>query len=194
MNNPNHPKKGSSIKVEPIRNSKDVKAIKSLLSSNPRDFCLFTLGINTNLKTSDLLKITAGHVRNLKTGDAIMLTLDKKNKVRKITLNNACVAAIQTLLKSKNYLDNEPLFVGQRGVLRIPSINRLVKQWCQTIKLKGNYGCHTMRKTFGYQQRVNYGVAIPLLMETFNHSTQKEILNYLCIQDEEVRSIYDNEI
>ena len=51
----NHPKKGTRIKVEPIRKPKDIQTIKKLLVDNPRDFCLFILGINTNLRASDLL-------------------------------------------------------------------------------------------------------------------------------------------
>ena len=33
-----------------------------------------------------------------------------------------------------------------------------------------------------------------LLMECFNHSTQRQILNYLCIQAEEIQSVYMNEL
>jgi len=50
--NPNHPEKGSLIKVEPIRKMKDIKAIKKLLHDKPRDLCLFILGINTNLRVA----------------------------------------------------------------------------------------------------------------------------------------------
>jgi hypothetical protein len=45
----NHPKKGSKIKVEPIRQMKDINNLKKLLTDNPRDYCLFIVGINTNL-------------------------------------------------------------------------------------------------------------------------------------------------
>ena len=31
----------------------------------------------------------------------------------------------------------------------------------------------TLRKTFGYHQRVTFGAGIPELMEMFNHSNQK---------------------
>ena len=48
--NSNHPRKGSTIKVEPIKRLKDLKAIKKLLQDKPRDLCLFTIGINTNLR------------------------------------------------------------------------------------------------------------------------------------------------
>ena len=56
--NPNHPKKGSQIKVDPIKKLKDIKAIKKILANKPRDFALFTIGINTNLRASDLLRLT----------------------------------------------------------------------------------------------------------------------------------------
>ena len=192
--NPNHPKKGSTIRVDPIKNLKDIKAIKKMLHDKPRDLCLFTLGINTNLRASDLLKITAGMVRHLEAGDELTLKEKKTGKHRRITLNKAVIASIQALLSSRGYQDNEPLFVGQRGCLTVPSVNRLVKTWCKSINLKGNFGSHSLRKTFGFHQRTTYGVGIPELMVTFNHSSQRQTLDYLCIQDEEIRSIYMNEL
>jgi hypothetical protein len=72
--NPNHPKEGDRIKVEPIRELEGLsKSIKRLLADNPRNLAIFVLGINTNLRASDLLKITAGMVRNCKVGDEIVL-------------------------------------------------------------------------------------------------------------------------
>jgi hypothetical protein len=58
--NTNRPAKGSQIKVHPIIKLKDIKAIKRSLVDKPRDFCLFVLGINTNLRASDLTQITVG--------------------------------------------------------------------------------------------------------------------------------------
>jgi len=45
----------------------------------------------------------------------------------------------------------------------------------------------------GYHQRVNYNVGISELMICFNHSTQKQTLDYLYIQPGEVKSVYANE-
>lgn len=194
----NHPTKGSSIRVDPIRNLKDIKAIKKLLQANTntgaRDLCLFTLGINTNLRASDLLQITAGQVRHLNPGDDLTLKERKTGKHRRITLNKAVVSSIKELLSSRPYHDDDPLFLGQRGPLTVPSVNRLVKQWCKAINLKGNYGSHTLRKTFGYHQRVTFGMGIPELMTVFNHSSQRETLEYLCVQPDEVKSLYANEL
>ena len=192
--NVNHPIKGSTVKVEPIRDPEDIKRIKKMLADKPRDLCLFVLGVNTNLRASDLLKITAGQVRDLQPGDEIAINETKTKKPRRITLNKPVVASIQGLLASRDYQDKDHLFISQRGTLTVPSVHRLVKTWCRSIGLKGNHGSHTLRKTFGYQQRVKFGTGLPELMVTFNHSTQRQTLEYLCIQPDEIRSIYNNEI
>ncbi|KXB09031.1 integrase, partial [candidate division MSBL1 archaeon SCGC-AAA385M11] len=54
MNTQNHPEKGSNITVEPIRRLEDIKAIKKLLANSPRDYLLFTMGINNGLRVGDL--------------------------------------------------------------------------------------------------------------------------------------------
>ncbi len=51
---------------------------------------------------------------------------------------------------------------------------------------------HTLRKTWGYHQRVSFNVGIPELMVCFHHSTQRQTLDYLCIQPEEIKSVYLN--
>ena len=35
---------------------------------------------------------------------------------------------------------------------------------------------------------------LPLLMEAFGHATQQQTLNYLCIQADEIKKIYDLEL
>ncbi len=192
--NTNRPRQGDQIKVEPIRKRKDIENIKKLLADNARDSALFTLGINTNLRASDLLRIRAGQVRDLKPGDSIQLKEKKTGKFRMVTLNKACIQAIQRLLASRPYSDQDLLFLGQRGPLTVPSVHRLVKGWCRDINLKGNYGSHTLRKTWGYHQRVSFGTDIPRLMVCYNHSTQRQTLDYLCIQPEEIKGVYENEL
>ena len=192
--NRNHPKAGSKIKVDPIRDIKDIKAIRKMLNGNVMYQALFTAGINTNLRASDLVRITVGQVRNARPLDEIEVREKKTGKIRRISLNKACVEAIQALLTTGDWLDNEPLFRGQRGPLTVSSVHRLVKGWCKAIHLPGNYGSHTLRKTWGYHQRVSFGVGIPELMTCFNHATQAQTLAYLCVQPEEIRNIYANEL
>lgn len=192
--NYNHPAEGSNIKVEPIKTQKHIQTIKKLLVEKPLDFALFTIGINTNLRASDLLRIKVRQVKELNKDAEIVINEKKTRKERRINLNKACIEAIQRLLKSKTYSKDDYLFIGQRGLLTVQSVNAKVKNWCRAIGLKGNYGSHTLRKTWGYHQRVSFGSDLPILMECFNHSTQKQTLAYLCIQPEEIRRIYENEL
>ena len=192
--NYNHPKRGSNVKVDPIKDKKHIQTIKKLLTDKPLDYALFVIGINTNLRASDLLSIKVHQVKDLKPNDEIVLNEKKTKKERRISLNKTCVSAIEGLLKSKGYSDKDYLFKGQRGVLTVPTVNQKVKSWCRAINLKGNYGGHTLRKTFGYHQRVTFGTDLPTLMEIFNHSTQKQTLAYLCVQPEEIRNVYENEL
>lgn len=196
MKNPNHPKKGTHITVEPIRKQKDIKLIKKHLQESPRNLCLFVLGINTNLRASDLLKIKVSDVKHLQAGDEITLKEKKTGKMRRINLNGSCVAEIQGLLKSGKYLDDDFLFQSKRKgkALTVPSFSQLVKGWCKEINLKGNYASHSLRKTWGYHQRVTFNVGIPELMVCFNHTSQKQTLDYLGIQPEEIKSVYQNEL
>lgn len=187
----NHPEKGSTIKVHPITEPRKIKAIKKLLADDLRNLTLFTLGINTNLRASDLRKIRVGDIRNRDEGDSFELKEMKTKKSRRITLNKASVEAIQRLLAAALYHDDDYLFRSQRGnqAISVSSINRLVKRWCEDVGLKGNFGSHTLRKTWGYHQR-QAGTDIPTLMAMFNHSTQKQTLDYLCIQAEEIQDAY----
>jgi len=173
---------------------KDIKAIKMLLAKRPRDLALFTLGINTNLRAVDLLRMKVAQVRKLKPLESIEVKEQKTGKLKRVTLNKACVDAIRNLIASRDYQDDGYLFLGQRGRLTVPSVNRLVKGWCAAINLKGNYGAHTLRKTFGYIQRVVFVTGLPELMVCFNHSTQRQTLEYLCIQPEEIKNVYANKL
>jgi integrase len=184
--------KGISKKVDPITELKDIKSIKKLLKDNPRDLCLFTIGINTNLRASDLIRITVGMVRDLKAGEEMVLTEKKTKKERRITLNEDCIEAIQNLINSfkQPRKDDSQLFRGREGDIRPIGVNYLVNKWVKMINLKGKYGSHSLRKTFGYHMRVQHKVSIPILMQIFNHHSQKQTLDYLCVQPDEIKEVY----
>lgn len=194
-NNGNHPKRGSSIKVEPIRDMKDIKKIRDLLKDKPRDLCLFTLGINTNLRASDLVRITISQVAHLEAGDSLYLKEKKTGKNKGVTLNQTVITAIRQLIEPIED-HSGPLFQSRKknAALQPSYINYLVKEWCKAIKLPGNYGSHTLRKTFGYIHRTRFNTDIPTLMIMFNHSSQKQTLDYLGVQPTEIKNAYMREI
>ena len=114
----NHPKRGSSIKVDPIRDIRAIKRIKTnLRKTNLRDYCLFTLGINTAYRASELLSLTIGQVRYLNPGDLLEIKQSKNNKYRFTTLNKSSYKAIQNWLNDHPDINNKyaPLFLSQRS-------------------------------------------------------------------------------
>jgi integrase len=192
--NPHRPAPGSSIKVQPIRLKKDIETIKNNLADRPRDLCLFVLGINTAFRANELLSIRVGQVRDLKVGDVLDVRQSKTKAYRQVTLNRKAVEAIQGLLGSRSFEAEDFLFFSRWGDrLGVPEVSRKVKGWCQDIRLDGNYGSHSLRKTWGFWQ-YKRGTPIPLLMEAFGHQTQRQTMAYLGIQAMEVAQIFEMEL
>lgn len=196
--NPNHPQKGSSIKVEPIRRQEDIRAIKKLLAGNPRDLAIFTLGINSALRASDLLSIRVGDVSHLKVGGSFEIKEKKTGKYRFVALNKISHKVVHDYLNSRDddSDDEDLLFPSQKGggKLTVQTLNALMKSWCRAINLRGNFGSHSLRKTFGYHQRVYFGLGTAELMWIFNHKSERETLGYLGIESREIRNVHLNAI
>ena len=186
--------RGSICRVEPITSLEAISAIKFLLRNNHRDLAIFTVGINTAFRASDLVKMTVGDFRGKVTGDCLMVREKKTGKVRKIVLNNAVLSVVGPLITKRDgdYIFRSGFNDGD-GPLRVETVSRLVKSWCRKVGLMGNYGSHSLRKTFGYMQRTQAGVDIPTLMTIFGHATQAQTLAYLCIQQQEITDVYMNE-
>jgi len=135
-------------------------------------------------------------VFGVKPGEHIKVREQKTGKDNILVINKATHKALQSYLESVNPAQAGYLFKGRKGLkpLTVSYANRLVKSWCRQINLRGNYGTHTLRKTFGYIQRVQYGVGFELLCRRFNHSNPAVTMRYLGIKDKEVSSILMNEI
>ncbi len=193
-----HPAKDSFTRVEPIRKEKDINLIKKLLADNPRNYALFTVGINFALRGGDLLSLKVKDVEHINVGESFQVRESKTKKKRTLTMNRQSHDAIQSLLKVQHYDSNEDyLFQSQRkgsDRMTIQALIQLIKKWCQEINLRGNYGSHTLRKTWGFMQRTKYKVSLPVLMTAYGHSSQSITMRYLCIQDEEVEDCYMNEL
>lgn len=194
--NQNHPKKGSKIAVEPIRAVKDIKAISDYTKHNHRDHLLFTMGINNGLRACDLIRIKVKDVKGLKVGDTLSVKESKTGKTNFLVINKTVFKALRIYLDELKPDGDEYLFPSRKGNSHIQSqrVSKLVKQWTNAINLKGRYGASSMRKTFGYIQRIKYGVGFEILCKRYNHSSPVITMRYLGIQDKEVHDILMNEI
>jgi integrase len=194
--NANHPKKGDRIKVDPIRQIKDIRAISKLTSDNPRDHLLFLMGINNGLRAGDLIKLKVKDVRHLKVGDILTIKEGKTGKDNILVINMTVYKALRNYLDTIQPDDNAFLFASRKGGghLQSQAVSKLVKKWTGAINLKGNYGAHTLRKTWGYIQRTVHGVGFEIICKRYNHSSPAITMRYLGIQDREVHNTLMNEI
>ena len=194
--NKNRPKKGSRITVDPIRRVKDIQAIAKLLLDSPRNHLLFVMGTNNGLRVGDLLKLKVGNVRNMKVGDTLVIKEGKTGKRNLLVMNKSVYRSMQVYLDRLHPSDDDWLFESRKGdkAITIQCANNLVKKWTASINLKGNYGAHSLRKTWGYIQRTVYGVGFEVICKRFNHSSPSITMRYLGIEDKEVQSIFMNEV
>lgn len=187
-------RKGYVMQVDPITSLKDIDTIKNLLSNKPLDYTLFVVGINVGLRASDLLNLKVHQVKDLKEGDNLKIIEKKTGNQRVITMNKTTVNTIQGLLKTKPYDDMDYLFKGQRGPITVKGLHAKVDSWCKAIHLKGNYGTHSLRKSWAYHMRVTFKVGWPVISDCLGHSSQKQTMVYLGIQPEERVNTYKNEL
>lgn len=191
----NHPQKGSEIRVEPIRRLEDIRAIKKMLHSEPRNLLMFVMGINSGLRIGDLLKLKAGQVRDLEPGHPVLIKEQKTGKPNVLVINKPIYNALNYYFRKLQPADNDYLFKSRKypdKPMTVSNANLLIKKWTKAINLPGNYGTHTLRKTWGYCQRVHYGVGIDIIQARFNHASQKTTKAYLGIQSQEVNGILLN--
>ena len=95
--------------VEPIKNVDDIRKIKEYLSKNKRNLLLFSLGINSGLRISDILALNVSDVKNK---EFIEINEKKTNKYKRFPLNKNLQFEITDYVKDKE--DKEPLFWTQK--------------------------------------------------------------------------------
>ena len=188
--------KGSKITVEPIRKKRHIKSISQLLKSNPRNYLLWVMGINNGLRANDLARIKYSQVEGLKAGDAIKIVERKTGKTNVLVINKSVHKALQLYIKEVNPASDDYLFKSRKGNGHISSqsVGRMIRSWAEAINLKGKYGSHTQRKTWGYMQRIHFGAGYELICKRYNHSNPAVTMRYLGIEDREVTELLMNEI
>lgn len=133
----------------------------------------------------------AGPFKNAKIVDTITIREQKTGKANEIVINKETKKALTRYFSDLDPADDQYLFKSRKGnnPLTVSAVNMKIKSWCRSINLPGNYGTHTLRKTFGYILRRKYGVAWEVLARRYNHHSPSITRSYLGIQDDEVNGI-----
>src|SRR5699024_1180115 len=142
--------------VQPIKNLRDIERIKANL--NDRNLLLFTFGINTALRISDILSL---RVRDV-TGGAITVRERKTRKIKRIKINASLSDAINTLVPASANPDDF-LFPSRKGNAPISRVQawRILNSAAERAGVDIAIGTHSLRKTFAYHA-YNNGTDITL--------------------------------
>lgn len=167
--------------VEPLRSSAEIENMKSALYDlgGERDRFLFTFGINTGLRISDIVKFKVRDVRGKPYVDIVEQKTGKARRVHLLAIQPEIVMYCQ------DKVDGQYLFQSRNGghISTTQAYRILVRagEWIG----RDDIGTHTMRKTFGWHYyRKTKDVAT--LMEIFGHSAPSITKRYIGIRDDEI--------
>lgn len=179
--------------VEPIRDKTKIKYMYQFLKGKDSKYALlFKFGLNTGLRISDILSLKVkdifnedGEFRNY-----LVIKEKKTRKEKKIKLNDALRKVIRIHVKTKKLSYNDYLFPSQKGghIGRIQAY-RVLKEAATIIGIE-NFGTHSLRKTWGYWTYKASRYNIGLIMDTFNHSSQKITLRYIGVNQDQKDELY----
>lgn len=180
------------VTVQPIRDKNKIGAIKSRLRSNPRNYLLFVLGLNTALRIGDILKLKVSDVRGKKgeIRDILKVRQGKTGKEKRIAINEKVRKALEFFFSQSTVLeDNEFLFANRRTGKAISRVYAwmVLNKIAQEFELE-NFGTHSLRKTWGYQAR-KAGIDLSIIQEKLGHSSPAVTKRYLGITDDEVNKV-----
>jgi site-specific recombinase XerD len=154
-------------KVEPIRDIEKIERMKEYLHSQSlRNQFLFSFGINSGLKITDILPLTVKEVKY-----ASHLTIQEKTgNIRRIKMTSSLKSEIEEYTNGKR--DEEYLFPSREGnkpISRVTAWN-ILKQAAREVGIKEAIGTATLRKTFGYHYYLKTN-DLGLLQQIFGHSS-----------------------
>ena len=177
-------------KMQPIRQKTMISDIKTwLLEEKDEKYSfLFTLGCNTGLRVSDLLKLKVKDVR----GKSVLRVISEKtDNELGVPMNPYIRSEIAKYTKSMN--DEDFLFRSREGANKAVSrqmVSMVLKEVAEVFNLE-SFNTHSMRKTFGYWY-YDATKDVYLLMRLFGHTSQAQTMIYIGVEEDElVQSLED---
>lgn len=181
--------------VEPI---KDKKKIDSLLiylkGKSERNWLLAKFQLNTGLRISDVIKVNVSDLltENMNFKDYFVLHEQKTDKEKKIKLNDSLKKSIKAYIRHNNLRLGNHIFLSRKGInehISVTQAYRILKAAAIDLHIE-NFGTHSLRKTWGYWTYKMSRYNIGLIMDTFNHSSEKITLRYIGITQENKDELY----
>lgn len=164
--------------VEPLRSIEDIGKIKRRLRLHPKHLLLFTMGINSPLRVKTLIKMKKADLKHLNVGN--LINIEEQNFVFNAAIHECFEYYQEHDDSGRSYLFSKKI---RDEPIKVEYLTKLVKDWTRECGIDGNFGGQTLRKTFGYINRVVYGADLKVLSDLYGHSCPSVTLRYLDIKD-----------
>ncbi|EAD7580686.1 site-specific integrase [Listeria monocytogenes] len=188
--------------VQPIKNLEKIALMKTILSQGEfgeRNVLLFSIGINTAYRISDLLSLKLSDVleiyrQKVRVKSRLKMTEQKTEKNNSVILTKKLQKDIWDFVSKEHagwiaqqdldhYLfTSRKKNAGERPLTRQQGWH-IISEAGKKAGLE-NLGTHSMRKTFGYHLYKN-GVGLELIQVLLNHSSPRITLRYIGIEQED---------
>lgn len=167
--------------VDPIRTLEDIECVKRILAIKPRYLLLFITGINSAIRVSELLNLRVQDFQNKQSGETVYVSNPKNKNFNTLLFNESISNAFRFFCNVYAPHPQEYLFCKRNKLQPIRSeyAHYLVKTWCAQCNISGNFGAQSLRKSFGFIQRVYFGADLKYLCSLYNHKSTIETQKYL---------------
>jgi integrase len=188
------------MRVQPIRNLEQINRIRKNLKTPETAvlYALFVVGINTNLRISDLRALKWADVwieGGTTLRDHITLHEKKTGKARRILINSPVQEALAYLLENlpRQPEASDPIFRNHltKQVYSREYLSRRLGIEAAKVGIQDPISAHSLRKTWGYQAVITFHQPITIVQAAFNHASQAETMGYLCIKDDEITAVHE---
>lgn len=178
--------------VDALKDNRSIEAIKEILrKQSQRDLLLFVIGINTGLRISDLLSLKVYQVWDgEKAREFLFIHDDRRGEDAPFYLNSKVQAELERYLTGSKLEQGDYLFRSKKnqGPITRQQAYRIIHNAAQEAGIPGNFGTHTLRKTFGYHA-YKKGIAVSIIMKTLHQHSSAETLKYIGIDKNEMQLV-----
>lgn len=177
---------------------------KSKQIAAARNNLIFTIGLNTAFRITDILSLKWGHLLT----DEKIVVWEKKTGKKNVRYVNSDIGKAVELYQKQIEIDfgdyslvdyhfEDYIFPGsgKSGHLTIQRFNKILELMKEELNIPHNFSSHSMRKTFCYwyltNNKNNYR-ALDKLCELLNHDSISTTLIYAGFSADENKEIFDD--
>lgn len=159
-----------------MRDRNDIERLREYLRKKEKHGVMYSLmltcGCNLGLRASDLRQLTVGHLRDKTHLEIVEI---KTGKERKIIINEKLRKEFDEYVSRYLYVADEKKLFGAQGsamAIDVKHMHKVIKRSCRVLGIKGNFGSHTMRKTFAYHL-YSLKPNVTYIKDVLRHSDEK---------------------